>query len=183
MTTGWSTSKMAQRHEQWLVTIFGGRQTRGSGNQWKDPLDGKQAHDSGEYVFAWDGKATLGKSLSVTKAMWEKVCRQAKPYEIPIMPLRFYGDERLTRVDADLVVIEARVLGDLQGDANEVVAMREAKEHAEAEAEESEVPLWLLGNAHMCRQCGRVSRAGDPDEICLACRGPLIPVHIEMGHT
>ena len=43
--------------DRWLVTIFGGRQTRGSGNQWKDPLDGKQAHDSGEYVFAWDGKS------------------------------------------------------------------------------------------------------------------------------
>lgn len=177
MTTGWSTSKMAQRHEQWLVTIFGGRQTRGSGNQWKDPLDGKQAHDSGEYVFAWDGKATLGKSLSVTKAMWEKVCRQAKPYEIPIMPLRFYGDERLTRVDADLVVIEARVLGDLQGDANEVVAMREANEVREAE-----VPIRLLGNAMMCPQCGDIVRA----QSRRCGRHPeatTIPVHVEMGHT
>ena len=98
------------------------------------------------------------------------------------MPLRFYGDERLTRVDADLVVIEARVLGDLQGDANEVVAMREAKEHAEAEAADAEVPIRLLGNAMMCPQCGDIVRT----QIRRCGRHPeatTVPVHVEMGHT
>lgn len=182
MTTGWSTSKMAQRHEQWLVTIFGGRQTRGSGNQWKDPLDGKQAHGSGEYVFAWDGKATLGKSLSVTKAMWEKICRQAKPYEIPIMPLRFYADERLTRVDADLVVVEARVLSDLQRDANEVVSVRNRKEHAQEEAKANHVPMDMLGNAMMCPTCGAIVR-GSSATICAHPEQERVAVHVEMGHT
>ena len=143
------------------------------------------AADDGVFLvedFVPTHNSTIGKSLSVTKAMWEKVCRQAKPYEIPIMPLRFYGDERLTRVDADLVVIEARVLGDLQGDANEVVAMREAKEHAEAEAADAEVPIRLLGNAMMCPQCGDIVRT----QIRRCGRHPeatTVPVHVEMGHT
>lgn len=127
MTTGWTTSKMGQRHEAWIAENFEGRQTRGSGNQWKDPLDGRQDHDSGAYVFAWDGKSVMGKSVSVTRAMWAKVQEQAKPHEIPLMPLRFYDDERLTKVHADLVVIDARVLADLQRDANEVVALREER--------------------------------------------------------
>lgn len=121
----WTTRQMSDRHEEDLAVLFEGRMTKGSGNQWRDQMDGKQGRESGAYVFAWDGKSTLGKSIGVTREMWAKAREQTTAWEIPILPLRWYGDERCTKVDLDLVVIEARTLADLQRDANEVIALRE----------------------------------------------------------
>lgn len=108
---------MSDRHESHLAALFEGRMTRGSGNQFRDQMDGKQEYQSGAYVFAWDGKATLSKSVSVSLDMWRKAVEQAH-WAIPIIPLRFYGNERLTQVEADLVVIEAETLAEIQRDAN-----------------------------------------------------------------
>lgn len=112
-----TTRDMSDRHEEHLAALFEGRCTRGSGNQARDQMDGKQAYRSQHYVFAWDGKSTLSLSIMVTRAMWEKAQEQAH-WAIPILPLRFYANSRLTAVDADLVVLEATVLADLQRDAN-----------------------------------------------------------------
>ncbi len=112
-----TTHDMASRHESHLAALFQGRMTRGSGNQARDQMDGKQVYRSQGYVFAWDGKSTLGKSIGVSREMWAKAQEQAH-WAIPILPLRFYANDRLTAVDADLVVIEADVLADLQRDAN-----------------------------------------------------------------
>ena len=123
-----TTRDMSDRHEEHLAALFEGRCTRGSGNQMNDQMDGKQAYRSAEYVFAWDGKSTLGQSIGVTREMWAKAQEQAH-WAIPILPLRFYANTRLTQVEADLVVIEAETLADLQRDAN---AYREMQRSASA---------------------------------------------------
>jgi hypothetical protein len=119
-----TTRDMSVRHVEHLAALFEGRCNRGSGNQAKDQMDGKQVYRSGQYVFAWDGKSTLGLSIGITRAMWEKAKEQAH-WAIPILPLRFYANARLTDVDADLVVVEASVLADLQRGANLLAAIKE----------------------------------------------------------
>lgn len=107
---------MSLRHEEHLVETLGGRMTRGSGNQWRDQTDGK--HDDDEfYQFAWDGKATLAASTSVSLSIWRKLVEQAE-HRLPMLPLRFYADERLTRVHEDLVVVRLEDLADILADAN-----------------------------------------------------------------
>jgi hypothetical protein len=122
---GLTTRKMSDAHEDWLVSVFGGRKTKGSGNQWHNQMDGRTSGRDVYYAFAWDGKSTLGKSVGVTRAMWDKAREQALP-EQPLLPLRWYDTERLD-VGLDLVVIEARLLAELINDAN---AYRAAKDQA-----------------------------------------------------
>lgn len=97
------TRKMSDAHEEHLVEVLGGRKTKGSGNQWHNPMDGRHSSRTVNYAFAWDGKSTLGKSIGVTREMWGKAEDQAGG-ERAALPLRFYDDERL-RVGLDLVVI------------------------------------------------------------------------------
>lgn len=119
------TRDMSERHESFLAALFSGRMTKGSGSHWSDQLDGKQARGSGETVFVWDGKSTLGKGLTVTVETWAKVIEQSRAWETPMMALRWYVNERLDKVALDLAVVEASVLADLQKDAAEVVALRD----------------------------------------------------------
>ena len=119
------TRDMSERHESFLARLFGGRMTKGSGSHWTDQLDGKQARGSGEVVFAWDGKSTLGKSLSITEEMWLKAVEQTSAWETPMLALRWYRNDRLTDVGLDLAVVTATTLANLQQDANEVVRLRE----------------------------------------------------------
>lgn len=116
MSGSFTTSKMAQRHEEFVAQTLGGRQTRGSGNQWRDQTDGKHDDDSLVYRFAWDGKATLGASIGVSQQMWLKVEEQAED-RLPAIPLRFYADRRLTRVDQDLIVLRLSDFADILADA------------------------------------------------------------------
>lgn len=112
-----STRDMSERHEAHLAEVLGGRMTRGSGSTWHDKADGKHRLDSGRtYTFAWDGKSTLGRSVGVTVEMWEKIVEDADPH-IPMIPLRWYGDTRLTRVRLDLAVLELGTLAELLEDA------------------------------------------------------------------
>ena len=112
-----TTRAMSDRHEDHLAEVLAGRKTRGSGNQFRDQMDGKQSYREQHYTFAWDGKATLGKSISVTREMWAKAQEQAH-WATPILPLRFYANERLTQVDADLVVVDLDTFAAMQRDAN-----------------------------------------------------------------
>lgn len=96
--------KMSRLHEIFLAKVLGGRKSRGSGNQWHDAADGRNNHLIEEFAFAWDGKATLGKSISITREMWEKIKEQAGG-ERPMLALRFYGNERCDEIDADLAVV------------------------------------------------------------------------------
>lgn len=98
--------RMGDMHEAYIADLFGQRQTRGSGNQWRDQMDSK--HDRTECVFAFanDGKSTLGKSIGVTRAMWAKAVEQAGG-ERPMLTLRWYTDASLTKVDIDLATFDA----------------------------------------------------------------------------
>lgn len=111
-----TTRKMSDAHEDWLVDLFGGRKTKGSGNQWHNQCDGRTSSREVYYAFAWDGKATFAASVGVTRKMWDKAREQALP-EQPLLPLRFYDNERL-EVGLDLVVVEAALLAELIADAN-----------------------------------------------------------------
>lgn len=102
---------MGDAHETFLASLFGGRQTRGSGNQWRDPIDGRNNRMTTRFAFAWDGKSTLGKSQSISVPMWRKAVEQAGG-ERPLIGLRFYDNERLD-VGLDLVVINAYDLSEM----------------------------------------------------------------------
>jgi hypothetical protein len=96
---------MSRDHERDVAERLGGRQTRGSGNQWHGPMDGRQDRYCKSIAFAWDCKATRGESLGVGRRMWAKAVEQANG-ERPCIPLRFYRNDRLTEKDPDLVVLD-----------------------------------------------------------------------------
>lgn len=99
-----TTRDMSDSHENFLAQIFEGRKSRGSGNQFNDQMDGRNRFHETAFPLAWDGKSTLGKSVGVTMEMWEKAVEQAGA-EIPVLALRFYTNDRLTAVGADLVTL------------------------------------------------------------------------------
>lgn len=98
-----STAEMGERHEAYLARINGGSQHRASGAVWFEPADGSNGHDD-PLAFAWDGKATLGKSISVTRDMLAKIREQSHGRR-PQIGLRFYGNPNLDDVDEDWVAI------------------------------------------------------------------------------
>ena len=109
-----TTRAMSDAHEDYLAEVLGGRRTRGSGNQPSNPMDGRQASLNEPFAFAWDGKSTFGKSLSIDLPMWHKAEDQAYN-ERPMIALRWYTTERL-EVGLDLVAIHI----------NDFVELREA---------------------------------------------------------
>lgn len=98
-----TTRAMSDKHEDYLARVLGGRKTRGSGNQPANQMDGRHASLIERFAFAWDGKSTLGKSISVTEEMWLKAEEQCHS-ERPMLALRWYNTERLD-VGLDLVTI------------------------------------------------------------------------------
>jgi len=102
---------MSRRHEDDLVAVLGGYRTRGSGSQWRDQMDGRHNRMTRQFAFAWDGKATLGKSVGVTREMWAKAVEQAGG-ERPLLALRWYDNERLD-VGDDLVVLSLHDFAEL----------------------------------------------------------------------
>jgi hypothetical protein len=120
-----TTRRMSDAHEEFLADLLGGRMTKGSGNQWHDQSDGKMPRDL-PYSFAWDGKATFGKSIGVSREMWAKIRKQAHDRR-PMIPLRFYDTEKLD-VALDLVVVLADDFACLVEDAN---AYRETRNEIE----------------------------------------------------
>lgn len=99
-----STRKMSERHEEYILSVIGGRRTRNSGAVWSDQMDVRNDVRADEYAFAADGKSTFGESIGVSKAMWYKAVEQSADL-IPILPLRWYADWKLD-VELDLWVID-----------------------------------------------------------------------------
>ncbi len=96
--------KMGDKHERDVCDrLDGARLSRGSGNQWRNPMDARQNRYEDPLAVAVDCKSTLGKSVGVSREMWAKAKEQAHG-ERPALPLRFYNNERLD-VDLDLIVI------------------------------------------------------------------------------
>lgn len=124
MSASWTTRKMSDRHESYVADLLGGRQTRGSGNQWRDTADGKHPDGTVAYSFAWDGKSTHAQSASVSLDTWDKLVDQADDH-MPLLPIRFYADKRLTMVRLDLAVVRLEDFAEILQEANEMAAIRE----------------------------------------------------------
>jgi hypothetical protein len=109
---------MGEAHEKFLADLLGGHQTRGSGNQWQNPADGRTSRMHVPFAFAWDGKSTMHKSSTVSLAMWDKIREQAGG-ERPMLALRFYCDEN-QKLDVlrDLVVVDAHDFAELLADSD-----------------------------------------------------------------
>jgi hypothetical protein len=99
------TKRMGNAHEVFLVGLFGGRQAPGSGNQWRNPMDGRTSRKHQRFAFAWDGKSTLRASLSIPLSMIAKARTQAGG-ERPMIGLRWYRSEALD-VLQDWVAVDA----------------------------------------------------------------------------
>lgn len=104
---------MGDAHEAYVNDVLKMRGTRGSGNQWRDPMDGRHNRLDVRFPFANDSKSTLKKSISVTLAMWEKAKLQAGG-ERPMLTLRYYADASLSRVHADLAVVDLLDLAEMR---------------------------------------------------------------------
>jgi hypothetical protein len=78
---------------------------------------------TGQWSFALDGKSTFGKSVSVTREMWEKAVLQAEN-ERPILPLRFFDDYRM-KGGTHLAVLDANDLAGLIEAARKIDAVKE----------------------------------------------------------
>jgi hypothetical protein len=94
---------MANAHEDWLARALNGRRTKGSGNQWRDQLDGRLHRLRDDFAWAWDAKSTMGKSMSISKETLAKLVEQAGG-ERPMLPIRFYETERLRKFQDWLLV-------------------------------------------------------------------------------
>lgn len=127
--------EMGDRHEEFLVEVLGGRQTKGSGNQWHNPMDGRHSRRTEQYAFAWDGKSTTTGTVSVTEAMWRKAQEQAVG-ERPMLALRWYPTERPTvanrdgidlcaidAMDMSALLTDARALHDVLSDLRDLLAL------------------------------------------------------------
>lgn len=108
---GPTTRDMSDRHEQDLQRLLGGVITRGSGNQSRSPMDVRQSRHEIDWAFAFDGKSTLSRSMSVGLDMWDKAVEQSHG-ERTGLPLRFYDGPRL-RVVRDLIVIDLHDFAEL----------------------------------------------------------------------
>ena len=99
--------RMGRAHEDYIADLFGGRRMRGSGNQFNNQGDGSTSRFHRVWAWFWDCKSTLGDSISVSKKTWYKIVEQSTG-ETPMLPLRFYQDERVeTCQTLDLVAIQA----------------------------------------------------------------------------
>jgi hypothetical protein len=98
---------MADMHEADMAQWIKGRLTKVSGSQWSDQMDVKNGSRDVSIPMAGDGKSTCGKSIAVSREMWEKAVLQTSPDLSTFLSLRFYGDETLARVSHDLVVLDS----------------------------------------------------------------------------
>jgi Holliday junction resolvase len=92
------TKRMGDAHEAHIAEVFGYRQTRGSGNQWRDQMDAKGHRMDEAVAFSIDGKSTRAKSIGVKREELDKAIEQAAG-ERPMMAYRFYDDDRLRRFE------------------------------------------------------------------------------------
>jgi hypothetical protein len=117
-----TTRQMSDLHETHVAGMMGGRVARGSGCTFRDQLDGRQ-NPMRWIRFAWDAKCTLGKGVTITRAIWDKVVEQAHG-DRPMLAQRWYRSEQLT-VALDLATVELADLSELCAEAGHAQAARE----------------------------------------------------------
>ena len=70
-----------------------------------------------EFAFAWDGKSTMAKSITIDRPMLRKATEQAGA-ERPMIGVRFYDDERLRGFE-DWVLVKAADMAEVVERAND----------------------------------------------------------------
>jgi hypothetical protein len=123
-----TTQRMGELHEIHLAEVLGGTKTKSSGNQWSDPMDGKN-HADLPWSFRWDGKSTRGKQIAVTLDMIAKAREQAGT-RYPALGLRWYANDTLTDVTEEWTAFPDEVTAELLADARETAQLREELKHA-----------------------------------------------------
>jgi hypothetical protein len=105
--------EMSKRHEAFLARLFGGRRMKGSGNTQSGQMDVRQDAHHQSFAFAIDGKATMARSITLSRGTWDKAVQQCH-FERPMIALRFYDNIRLQDSQAlDLAVVSAHDLAEL----------------------------------------------------------------------
>ncbi len=117
------TRDLSDRHEAFLGELLEAPLNPGSGNQFNNPTDARQSRFHRAMAFAVDGKATLAKSMSITRAMIDKLREQARG-ERPMLGVRFYDGDALTSYD-DWVMIEAEDFRALMQRSDKLQAIEE----------------------------------------------------------
>lgn len=102
-----TTRDLSDKHENWLAEVFGGVRCPGSGNSFRNQLDLRQDPEI-KFALGIDGKATRGKSLSITDEAWDKLEEQAHTL-LPVMALRWYDADNTLTPRRDLVVLDAGI--------------------------------------------------------------------------
>jgi hypothetical protein len=125
MTRKPTTRDLSDKHEAWLAELLNGRVTRGSGSAFADQMDGKNDRHAQAHPLAWDGKATQGKSVGVSREMWAKAVEQSHGLTTALA-LRFYGPGYGLTSELDLIAVEANDFAAILEDARAYRRIREA---------------------------------------------------------
>jgi hypothetical protein len=120
-----TTRDLSDKHEAWLAALLNGRVTRGSGSAFADQMDGKNDRHEQAHPLAWDGKATQGKSVGVSREMWAKAVEQSHGLTTALA-LRFYGSGYGLAPELDLIAVEANDFAAILEDARAYRRIREA---------------------------------------------------------
>ncbi len=111
-----TTRDLSDRHEKFLAELLDGRMTKGSGNQFADQMDGKNDRHTQAHPLAWDGKATRGKSVGISREMWAKAVEQSHGLTT-VLALRWYSPGNSLRPELDLIAVQADDFAELLADA------------------------------------------------------------------
>jgi hypothetical protein len=117
------TRDLSNLHEDFLADLLKGRKTKNSGAQWNDQMDGVNDPYEQPYAMAWDGKATQGKSVGVTRDMWAKAVEQSHGL-ITALALRWYGPGYALKPELDLIAVEAQEFAAILADARAYQQMK-----------------------------------------------------------
>lgn len=119
-----TTRDLSDKHADYIADLFGAPVQRGSGNQPNRPTDNRMRIGRHTPIaFAFEGKATRNRSLSVSLADWRKVCEQAHGLR-PAMAYRFYRPDNLLVPEADLIAVKADDFAEVLEGANLYAEMR-----------------------------------------------------------
>jgi hypothetical protein len=110
--------KMGDAHEADIAEWIEGALQKASGSQWHRQGDAKNGEFMVPYPITADGKSTLGDSIGISRKMWGKLVGQTFNQN-PAIFLRFYADEGLRKVEADLAVIRAGFFTEILKDARQ----------------------------------------------------------------
>lgn len=116
--------KMGDAHEAEITEWIEGALQKASGSQWHRQGDAKNGEYLVPYPITADGKSTLKETIGVGRKMWKKIVEQTFGQN-PALFLRFYADEGLRKVDADLAVISAGFFVEILKDARQWREMEE----------------------------------------------------------